>query len=232
MANRIFEKPVAWLLGKQLLGGLKGILLYTAYGEKLDPRDWMTGKEEVFEAKGKDEFWFDYLSDAGDGTKAMYSIAYLAMCSLSTKLTAADVALPENVDHRTLIPEKPNSQMFNLPRGEFLFIGGDTSYHAAEYLTLVNRFQRPFAYAYQDLRNRGLISDEADPRRPIFGIPGNHDYYDQVDGFRRQFRKPIRPEGPLPPKDGPYRSTPQSAVLSVACFKRLQEASYVAIRLP
>src|ERR1044071_9802428 len=82
MNDRNFEKPVAWLLGKQLLGGLKGILLYTAYGEKLDPRDWMTGKVESFDNNGKDEFWFDYLSDAGDGTKAMYSIAYLALSNL------------------------------------------------------------------------------------------------------------------------------------------------------
>ncbi len=48
--ERIFERPVAWLLGKQLLGGLKGILLYTAYGAKLDPRDWMTAKEVSFES--------------------------------------------------------------------------------------------------------------------------------------------------------------------------------------
>ena len=41
---RVFEKPVAWLFGPQLIGGLKGILLYTAYGDKLDPRDWMTAK--------------------------------------------------------------------------------------------------------------------------------------------------------------------------------------------
>src|SRR4029453_5495901 len=122
MKKRIFDKPVAWLLGKQLLGGLKGILLYTAYGEKLDPRDWMTGKDEVFGTNEKDEFWFDYLSDAGDGTKAMYSIAYLAMCSLSTKLTTTDIALPDNEDDRKLIPEKPNGQTFHLPRGEFMFV--------------------------------------------------------------------------------------------------------------
>ena len=48
--ERIFERPVAWLLGKQLLGGLKGILLYTAYGAKLDPRDWMTAEEVSFES--------------------------------------------------------------------------------------------------------------------------------------------------------------------------------------
>src|ERR1700754_4931088 len=96
MNDRNFEKPVAWLLGKQLLGGLKGMLLYTAYGAKLDPRDWMTGEALDFAtaAEGKEEFWFDYLSDAGDGTKAMYSIAYLAMSPLWTRLSKTSVDLP------------------------------------------------------------------------------------------------------------------------------------------
>ena len=234
MTERIFDRPVAWLLGKQLLGGLKGILLYTAYGEKLDPRDWMTGKEEIFDGKGKEEFWFDYLSDAGDGTRAMYSIAYLALSPLRTKLNQATTVLPAGEDSRKVeTPAVAGAEFkFELPRGEFLFIGGDTSYHAADYLSLVNRLQRPFNYAYQDLRKRKLISDTDDERRPIFGIPGNHDYYDQVDGFRRQFRKPTRDEGPLPPQDGPYRSSPKSASLTIAGFKRVQEASYVALRLP
>jgi hypothetical protein len=226
---RIYEKPVAWLLGKQLLGGLKGILLYAAYGEKLDPRDWMSGEEFSFaneSTENQEEFWFDYLSDAGDGTKAMYSIAYLAMTSLWTKLSPVTTNLPANESDRR-VGTTSDGQTLQLPRGQFLFIGGDTAYHVAEYMTLVNRIQRPFSYAYLDLLSRKLISED-EPRRPLFGIPGNHDYYDQVDGFRRQFRKPVRPEGPLPPKPsgGAY------AQLTVAGFKRVQEASYVALRLP
>jgi len=231
-SERIFERPVAWLLGKQLLGGLKGILLYSAYGAKLDPRDWMAGQEVTFatpEAESKDEFWFDYLSDAGDGTKAMYSLAYLAMTSLWTRLNVNSTALPTNESDRQVSTTNDANDGFTLqlPRGEFLFFGGDTSYHAAEYMTLVNRIQRPFNYAYEDLRTNKLISDD-DPRRPIFGIPGNHDYYDQIDGFRRQFRRPVRPEGPLPPK----QSSGHNAQLTIAGFKRVQEASYVALRLP
>lgn len=233
MNDRNFEKPVAWLLGKQLLGGIKGMLLYTAYGAKLDPRDWMTGKEEPFDDQGKDEFWFDYLSDAGDGSKAMYTIAYLALSPLWTKLNQNTIALPtdENKQKATTLKKDGDDYTYELPRGRFLFIGGDTSYHSAEYLTLVDRFQRPFIYAYQDLKKRKLI-DDTQPRRPIFGIPGNHDYYDQVDGFRRQFRKPTRPEGPFPPDDGAYKSGPTFASLTLAGFKRVQEASYVALRLP
>ena len=223
---RIFEKPVAWLLGKQLLGGIKGMLLYTAYGAKLDPRDWMTPTIQDFsnaETEGKSEFWFDYMSDVGDGTKAMYGTAYLALTDLWSGLDASSTQLPSDRDVST----SQDGRTFLLPRGEFLFIGGDTAYHASDYLSLVNRIQRPFNYAYEDLKSQNLISDD-EPRRPIFGIPGNHDYYDQIDGFRRQFRKPTRQEGPLPPK----RSGGAFAQLTVAGFKRVQEASYIAVRLP
>ena len=224
---RIFEKPVAWLLGKQLLGGIKGMLLYTAYGAKLDPRDWMTPTLQDFatpEAEAKGEFWFDYMSDVGDGTKAMYGVAYLALSDVWTNLKKESTSLG-NADPQ--VSTKQDGHTFRLPRGEFLFIGGDTAYHAADYLSLANRIQRPFNYAYEDLRSQNLIPDN-DPRRPLFGIPGNHDYYDQIDGFRRQFRKPTRDEGPLPPK----HSGGHYAQLTVAGFQRIQEASYIALRLP
>src|SRR3982751_5304906 len=97
-SDRLYETPVAWLLGKQLIGGLKGMLLYTAFGAKLDPRDWMTGEEVSLatpEAESKGEFWFDYLSDAGDGTKAMYSIAYLALSNLWINPVGDSNELPE-----------------------------------------------------------------------------------------------------------------------------------------
>ena len=228
---RLFEKPVAWLFGPQLIGGLKGILLYTAYGDKLDPRDWMTGKVFSFndaEREQKQEFWFDYLSDAGDGTKAMYSLAYLTLCrSLWTKLSATSTDLPAQPDQQVVKTTSEAGFTHELPRGEFLFVGGDTAYHASDYMTLVNRMQHPFTYAFLDLVQQRLIAAD-EPRRPIFGIPGNHDYYDQVDGFRRQFRKPIRPEGPLPPG----RSNRHNAQLTVAGFERVQEASYVSLQLP
>lgn len=226
---RVFEKPVAWLFGPQLIGGLKGILLYTAYGDKLDPRDWMTGEVFSFDNPDKQEFWFDYLSDAGDGTKAMYSLAYLTLCrGLWTKLNPATTDLPaQAADCEVKTTDNNRDFGYQLPRGEFLFVGGDTAYHASDYMTLVNRIQHPFAYAFLDLVKNGLIAAD-EPRRPIFGIPGNHDYYDQVDGFRRQFRKPVRPEGPPPPA----RSGPTNAQLTLPGFRRVQEASYVSLRLP
>ncbi|HEY0348890.1 MAG TPA: hypothetical protein VGC60_12130 [Pyrinomonadaceae bacterium] len=218
--NRTYEKPVAWLAGRDLLGGIKGILLYTAYGSKLDPRDWMTGKVIAFDSGNEQEFWFDFLADAGDGTKAMYSIAYLTM----TDLWANADNEPLSEDGKQQIAFETGEGRERLPRGRFLTFGGDTAYHVADYLTIANRIQRPFTWAYLDLRRRDQDIDV----RPVFGIPGNHDYYDQLDGFRRQFRKSSREEPPQPPT----KPAEGDAQLGLAGYQRQQQASYFALKLP
>lgn len=210
--ERVFELPVAWLLGRQLVASLKSTLLYTAYGPKLEARDWMVAKvfpsaehEQADTWKKKDAFWFDYIADSGDGMKATYSIAYLCMKEIPLKDLGSEA-------------------MLTLPRGEFLFVGGDTTYHLADYATLHNRFQTPFNWAYKDLKEKGEVDET---RRPIFGIPGNHDYYDMLDGFRRQFRLPF----PTQPDNANY-SEGVGPQLRLHGFERFQETSYVALQLP
>ena len=251
--------PVAWLLGSQLIASLKWILLYTAFGTKLDARDWMEAKvypseddteaiekwktmhsrlatEPAFWEKG--EFWFDYLSDTGDGTKATYSIAYLCLSNLWTKTHWEES--PTLQDSYLKLDQFADDQHpALLPRGEFLLIGGDTSYHLSDYATLHLRFQNPFNWAYDDLtadlKAVNKVIDDEDSRkhgtnrRPLFAIPGNHDYYDVLDGFRRQFRTPVRtrPENKVYGKND--LSGPQ---LMLNGFKREQTTSYIGLRLP
>ena len=220
-----FEEPVAWLFGRQFIATFKYVLLYTAFKGKLDSRDWM--KNEVIDVEqfwkqsadnnGAD-FWFDYISDTGDGQRAMYSIAYLCLSDLAVNNTlqiddAAEFASslsPQDLAGKTL-----------LPRGSFLFVGGDTSYHISDYGTLANRFQNPFWWAFQDLRGQASVENQ---RRLIFGIPGNHDYYDSLDGFNRQFRRPSTADELVTNQRAP--------LLMLPTFVRTQEASYVALRLP
>jgi hypothetical protein len=108
-----------------------------------------------------------------------------------------------------------------LPRGAFLFVGGDTAYHIADYATLAERIWAPFWWACAELPGPPA-------ERPLFGIPGNHDYYDALHGFDRQFQRTLdRPttgtkfarDFPRPPLDLP-------------AFTRIQDASYVALELP
>lgn len=107
-----------------------------------------------------------------------------------------------HLDHKV---DNEGTTLARMPRGEFLLVGGDTCYHISDYPSLHIRFQTPFSWAYQDLEddlktskkiNEEQARQERKKRRPLFGIPGNHDYYDMLNGFRRQFRFPAkgRPE--------------------------------------
>lgn len=272
-SKRDFEPPVAWLLGRQLMASLKSTLLYTAFGNKIDARDWMDARvfpsseqEEANEAWktmharekeqptaggsggheneqdfwNRGEFWFDYISDTGDGMTATYSVAYLCLSNLwlrdpGTEKPPGDTWV--NLEHQGTADGKD----FKLPRGEFLLVGGDTSYHLSDYESLHTRFQLPFTWAYQDLKKSlgqepkaedEMTEDEKEEElrhlRPLFGIPGNHDYYDMLDGFRRQFRVPTRTRA----EDKTYENPLEYSQLRMPGFKRCQQTSYVALRLP
>jgi hypothetical protein len=67
-----------------------------------------------------------------------------------------------------------------LGRGEVLLFGGDTAYPVATDIEIHNRVCVPF--------NRVLIERQDGKPRVLLGIPGNHDWYDGLDGFVRMFR--------------------------------------------
>jgi hypothetical protein len=278
-----FKPPVAWLGGRDLLANLNYFLLFAAFKGKLDPRDWMaaevfptsevaTGaaaeqaaqpgwRPEDYEQPDKGgEFWFDYVSDSGDGQAATYNLAYLCLSDLcldvkpgsaadahgALKLSDYELRIRFN---ELLEQDKPGlgPSAEVLRRGAFLFFGGDTTYHVADYASLADRFQGPFIWAFnsrrQDLAEvvaasaadaaaqavvQEALTDLNERRRPIFGIPGNHDYYDMLDGFNRQFGAPLTAEDGVLKVEG-REMRPQ---LSLPGFVRCQRASYVALRLP
>lgn len=198
--------PVKWLLGGQLIGALKQIVLYSLYRSTLDLRCWMSaGVHTCPRAEGDpEEYWFDYISDTGDSQAATYRVASLCLSDLHADADPAPGA-------ELTGGGAGEGAGFTLPRGSFLFIGGDSAYHVADRPTLKDRLETPFLWAQQAL---GL--DPGD-RRPIFAIPGNHDYYDQLTGFHSLIRKPCDAE----PDD-----------CNIPGFRRVQQASYVAIALP
>jgi hypothetical protein len=220
------------------------------------------------------EFWFDYIADSGDGQQGVYGVGCLCLSDLwleSEKVDSNAHFSPKDVKKDTL-----------LPRGSFLFVGGDTAYHVADYSALHERFQNPFRWAFMSVRrllakdynlkptaekhfidesevklvpksiwkenssDKELVenwdgtltkesADNADvfrdtePPRPLFAIPANHDYYNDIDGFNRLFRRP--PFETV--EENKFEPSPKDNLpLRIPTFCREQEASYVALRLP
>lgn len=95
-----------------------------------------------------------------------------------------------------------------LDAGEFLILGGDEVYPTASKNEYARRLVTPFNRAQADANaSRGS--------RPLYLIPGNHDWYDSLGAFSHRFLK--RPGSQLNP---------------VGAFRPEQERSYFAMRLP
>ncbi|GMH04052.1 hypothetical protein Nepgr_005891 [Nepenthes gracilis] len=124
----------------------------------------------------KDEFWFDFLADTGDGGNSSYSIARL-LAQPSVQLKSGD----------------------SLPRGNLLLVGGDLAYPNPSVFTYEKRFIRPFEYAlqppswYKDeqiaVKKPELPAGVSDLKHydgpQCFVIPGNHDWFDGLHTFMR-----------------------------------------------
>ena len=150
----------------------------------------------------------------------MVSLGYL----MHGDLTIAQPELtrgqdPENTSGVEVTVPNPGDEVA-LPRGRFLYVGGDTAYPVADTELIRKRFTKPM----NDALEQRFLGENNPPKRPILGIPGNHDWYDSLDGFNRTFRK--RPEPSVEPPAG---STPTTTPEG---YEPLQQASYFALKLP
>lgn len=122
----------------------------------------------ILEHAGKDPIWVDYVADVGDSWEATYAVAsLLARRDLWERLPPA-----ETVAH------KHKCGCDHLPPGDILTVGGDLVYPRASRNSYLRRFRAPFRDAFPP----------AQPQpRNMFMIPGNHDWYDGLTHFIREF---------------------------------------------
>lgn len=177
---------MAWFGIRSFWGHLRHLVASAIATEDVDSRDWMTpdepralservtrllggapqsvGTGSVTEGLGRD-VWVDYLADTGDDVSVSRAVA---------RLVFAPYELPD--------PIRPG-QYLAAPRGDILMFGGDTAYPVATAEEIKNRVIAPF--------NQVLAEREDGKRRVLLGIPGNHDWYDGLDGFARMFRRHV-----------------------------------------
>ncbi|GAA5177651.1 hypothetical protein GCM10023322_02840 [Rugosimonospora acidiphila] len=117
--------PVGWLQPVQLSGTALRVILSQLFGAYLDKRELQnTLPARIYdEGADRDELWFDYVADLGDGFDPTYTIAYLlAQPSLT-------------VDGH------------ELPRGKVLMMGGDEVYPTASTGAYEDRTKGPYKAA-------------------------------------------------------------------------------------
>lgn len=182
-----------WFGFRSFWGHLRHFVASAIATEDVDSRDWMTPDEPselvariartlggdarkptLVEALGRDVF-VDYVSDTGDDVAVSRAVA---------RLVFAPYELPD--------PDRPG-EVLRAPRGDVLVFGGDTAYPVATAQEIRARVVAPW--------NEVLAALPKGAPRVLLGIPGNHDWYDGLDGFGRMFRRPIGAR-PAPPTGG------------------------------
>lgn len=178
---------IRWYGVTSLFGHLRNFVARAIATESVDSRDWMRPNaperlaaaasrilapnpdrsvpqkpfKTLAEALGR-PVWIDFVADTGDDRDVSAAVGTM----LSSTYDAADGA-----GVRTL-----------LPRGDLLIFGGDTAYPVATadeiYKRLVLPWNEQFRKSYASAK-----------KRVVLGVPGNHDWYDGLDGFGRLFRR-------------------------------------------
>ncbi len=199
-----------WFGVTSLAGHVRNFVASAIAAESVDARDWMQpasagellaqvvrglggdrSKATLVEAIGR-EVWIDFVADTGDDHDVSQAVA---------RMLFAEYAIEESGRRRIL------------PRGDILLFGGDTAYPVATGEEIARRVIAPWN---EVLRERDGAGEGTGPareahvpvRRVLLGIPGNHDWYDGLDGFGRLFRR--RPHGIPPEEEAPRSSGPRS----------------------
>jgi len=162
------KKMVGWYDPGQLINTGLQVLVSDLIGTRFDARreEALAGEKDEapveYKATTADDFWFDYMADTGDGWDSTFHMAHLV--------------------------SEPTLQVggAELPRGKFLLLGGDEIYPFASKQEYQDRLVAPFEAASP------RTQENETPPWDLYAIPGNHDWYDGLVSFLRQFAQQRR----------------------------------------
>jgi len=173
---------IRWFGTTALPGQIRHLAAEAFASGQLDSRDWMRAQQpaellnevaRVLEAPaagstlterlGRD-VWIDFVADAGDDSDVSSAVARMVFSEYEVQDGSGRV----------------------LPRGDLLIFGGDTAYPLSSAWEAARRLTHPWNRVLKRL-------GQPERARALLGIPGNHDWYDGLDGFARLFRRdPLR----------------------------------------
>lgn len=147
--------------GELIRSGLKSALsaIFGAYADYREIQAFRR-ESEPFHYNDDEEIWIDYVADLGDGWDSTYSIARLLA---EPTLTIDNFGTP-----------------LTTKRGRLLVMGGDQVYPTPTKDEYRNKLVGPYRMALPCVQ-------PASEAPHLFVVPGNHDWYDGLTSFTRQF---------------------------------------------
>lgn len=180
---------IRWYGATSLWGHFRNFVSTAIARESVDSRDWMRPldaremlanvaqvlgvepKATLLESLGGRPLWIDWIADTGDDRDVSEAVGRMVF--------------------DTYVVDDAGTEL-TLPRGDVLLFGGDTAYPVATTEEIYRRLVQPWNEVLR------LHPADRNRRRVLLGIPGNHDWYDGLDGFGRLFRR----RGPRIEQDG------------------------------
>ncbi len=155
------QEMTRWLSPSQLVSTGLRVVLSGIFGTYADKREFQEGRAAApCDLSDRQELWFDYVSDLGDGFNPTYALATLLA---EEKLDLAGGAGG---------PSAPTQ------RGRLLVMGGDQVYPTADIDGYRDRLTGPY---------RAALPYTPTDHPQILALPGNHDWYDGLTAFTRVF---------------------------------------------
>jgi hypothetical protein len=188
---------IRWYGVTSLFGHFRNFIASAIATESIDSRDWMRPLEpsellhRIARALGGDvnastlagavgrPLWIDFAADPGDDRDVSHAVG---------KMMFAEYTVNDGTDGTD---GAGGATLRTLPRGDVLLLGGDTAYPVATAEEIWKRVIQPWNEALRDVEDREEEEGRWRPR-VLLGIPGNHDWYDGLDGFARMFRRGMR----------------------------------------
>ena len=171
---------IRWYGVTSLFGHLRNFVSRAIATESVDTRDWMRPNkpEDLLKYAGR------LLAPGVPGTPAG-TLAELLERPVWIDF-AADTGDDRDVSAKVgaMLAATYTFEGRHLPRGDLLVFGGDISYPVATADEIYKRLVLPWN---EELRKVGASKK----KRVLLGAPGNHDWYDGLDGFGRLFRRRI-----------------------------------------
>jgi hypothetical protein len=186
--------PIAWFGFSAFWGHLRHMVASVIATENIDSRQWMIPEapdvlldrvKDVLGSKSRDA---ETLAEAMGGEIWIDFVADTGDDVTASEAVARMIARPYEVDDLVL------------PRGDVLFHGGDLAYPVATVLEITRRLVEPW---------NKVFHETSDGRaRVLLAVPGNHDWYDGLDGFARLCQSPCAFEEQAALSQDPHHPRP------------------------